>query len=217
MIDHLGLIVRKQLHKSPGITHRSYLYLKVQIRMITHKLLLDLISIVFVHIKDDQLLGRMSCHLTAQFRSYRSAAARYQYHLIIDKVVDLLHINPDLFAAQQVFNGYVLQIVYRDPVLIHYLIHAAQHLKRAVCLLADIEYLLKIIRSGRRYGDIDLFDMMTAYILKYAVTAAGYGNAVNRTFPFIFIIIDNDCYTVVAVAEARHLAYDSPSCGSCSY
>ena len=62
-----------------GIAHRTDQYGQIQFAAIfTPQFLLDLIGIVFVHIKNDELLRFCRYDLSAKFTSDRTASACYQ-------------------------------------------------------------------------------------------------------------------------------------------
>ena len=57
VIYDMGAVVRKQLFNACQITYRADGNLQPEIRVLAKQFLLNGVSIVFVDIKDDQLLG----------------------------------------------------------------------------------------------------------------------------------------------------------------
>ena len=115
----------------------------------SQEFLLDLVSIVLIHIEDDQLF-RMCCrYLPAQFASDRSSAAGYQQCLPAYGSKYLIHIYFYLGTSEQVCN---LDIAKSADIYfsVYKLIDSRNGLKAASGVFADIQDSLSIFRRSCR-------------------------------------------------------------------
>ena len=78
MIYDLRLVGFKYPVDPFTVTDGADQYLQVQVRITGLQLLLNVVSIIFINIKDHQKLRLMTCDLTAELASDGTAAACYQ-------------------------------------------------------------------------------------------------------------------------------------------
>ena len=81
------------------------------------KLLLDLICIVFIDIKDNQLGGVEGSQPAAQFAADAPTAAGDQHHLALNMSADFPQIHLHRFPAQQILNFHVADLLNADLAL----------------------------------------------------------------------------------------------------
>ena len=65
MIHDIRSICLENAVNTLFVTHRCDQYHQIQLRILADQLLLDVISIIFIDIQDDQLLRMMGCQLSA--------------------------------------------------------------------------------------------------------------------------------------------------------
>ena len=176
-----------------SISHRTNQHYQIQFWIIPLQLLLNVIGIIFINIKDDQLLGLMSCDLTAKLASNGTASTGDQHYLSRHIPHDTLHLSVNRFSSQQILNLHIAELGDTD-LSIHQLINTRQHLQLTACLTADIQQFLNLSMRCRRNGDHDLINMVflcqTADVL--AVTC--YQHTAQIFSDFTRIIIHQTTY-----------------------
>ena len=105
VIDDLRPVVVEKLKHAAAVPNRSDQHLKVEVRIFFTQFQLDIVGIVFIDIKDDELAGRMRGNLAAELAADGTASASDEDPLAFDEVEDLCHILFDWFPSQQVFHG----------------------------------------------------------------------------------------------------------------
>ena len=142
-----------------SISHRTNQHYQIQFRIIPLQLLLNVIGIIFINIKDDQLLGLMSCDLTAKLASNGTSPTGDQNYLSGYIPHDTLHLSVNGFSSQQILNLHIAELGDTD-LSVHQLINTRQHLQLTACLTADIQQFLNLSMRCRRNGDHDLINMV---------------------------------------------------------
>ena len=110
-----------------SISHRTDQHYQIQFRIIPLQFLLNVIGIIFINIKDDQLLGLMSCDLTAKLASNGTASTGDQHYLSRHIPHDTLHLSVNGFSSQQILNLHIAELGDTD-LPVHQLIDSWQHL-----------------------------------------------------------------------------------------
>ena len=90
MIDDVRVIFCENLEDSAGIPNRTDKHSKLQFRKVLPKFQLYAIRIIFINIKNNELLRIVSGNLPAKLRAYASSAAGDQYRLSVNKAENLL-------------------------------------------------------------------------------------------------------------------------------
>ena len=159
MVDDLRMIFFKHSIDSMGISHRTDQHYQVQFRIIPLQFLLNVIGIVFINIKDDQLLRLMSCDLTAKLASDGTASSCDQHDFSRHIPHDTLHLSINGFSSQQILNLHIAELGDTD-LSVYQLIDSWQYLQLAACLTADIQQFLNLSMRCRRNGDHNLINMI---------------------------------------------------------
>ena len=104
MIDDIRFIVFEHPVDASAVPHRTDQYNKVQFRIFSPEFLFDIIGIVLIDIKDDQLSRFMSGDLSAQLAADGTSAAGDQDRLPFKMPENLFHIYLDCFSSQQILH-----------------------------------------------------------------------------------------------------------------
>ena len=155
MVYNIWTVFFKNAVDTVLISHRSDQNHQIQLRIIPLQLLLNIIGVIFIDIYDDQALGGMRCHLTAQLASDGSAAAGNQDGLAGHIAHDGVQLNPDGLPAQQILDLYFTELGDTDLAFDH-LIETRQHLQLAAGVLTDIQdfFSLGLGRGGHGYDNL---------------------------------------------------------------
>ena len=145
MIDDIRVIGGKHLLQFSFIPHGSDQRHQIQLGIVHAQLLLDLIGVILVNIKYNQLLWIVPGHLAAQLRPDGAAAAGNQHHLILNIVQNLVGVDLNGLPPQQILHRHVLQIADRDFTG-HQLIDSGQNFQLAAGLFADIQNIPLLLR-----------------------------------------------------------------------
>ena len=133
------------------ISHGGDLHPQVQpIAPYTPQLLLDIISIVFVNIQNDELLGLIFGDLTAKLAADGTAAAGHQNGLTLQEIRQDRRVQLDRLSAKQIFHLHILHRRHAH-LAVHQLVDPRQAPYTAARFLADVQDLFLIL--GRRCGD----------------------------------------------------------------
>ena len=190
VVNDLGPVELEDLVHAAAVADRSDQGLEVQVRILFLQFQLDIVGIVLIDVKDDQLSGLMGRDLPAELTADRPAAARDQDSLAVDKVKDLRHIGPDRVAAQEVLDRDRLHG--RDGDLAQdQLVEAGQVLQFAPGLLADIENVPALGRGRAGDSQVDLFDLVFFSRGQDGVAAAHDGDVINVVVPFFGVVVDD--------------------------
>ena len=90
MIDDVRMIFCENLEDSAGIPNRTDKHSKLQFRKVLPKFQLYAIRIIFINIKNNELLRIVSGNLPAKLRAYTSSTTGDQYRLSVNKAENLL-------------------------------------------------------------------------------------------------------------------------------
>ena len=132
------------------ISHGGDLHPQVQpIAPYTPQLLLDIISIVFVNIQNDELLGLIFGDLTAKLAADGTAAG-HQNGLTLQEIRQDRRVQLDRLSAKQIFHLHILHRRHAH-LAVHQLVDPRQAPYTAARFLADVQDLFLIL--GRRCGD----------------------------------------------------------------
>ena len=82
-----------------GIPDRTDKNRQIQIRKCPLQLLLQIIGVILVDVKYNQLLGPVSCNLAAQLASDGAASSCNKNDLVLHISHNLIQINPDRITA----------------------------------------------------------------------------------------------------------------------
>ena len=109
--NYLRAVLLKDALHLVIVAHRSDKRYQIQrIAVFKAQLLLDIISVVFVNIHDDYLLGAVFRDLAHQLAAYRAAAARYHAHLVADEFGYLVAVELNGLPAQKILDLDLLRL-----------------------------------------------------------------------------------------------------------
>lgn len=102
--DYIGLILLEDFVHTEIIAYACNQCRKVQAFAVFHgKLLLNVVSVVFIDIYNNHLLRAVFCNLANEFTSDAAAASRNKANLAFDKPADIVVIELDWFTAKKIF------------------------------------------------------------------------------------------------------------------
>ena len=209
MIDNLGMILLKNLEDAAAVTDGTDQGHEVQVRILFPQLQLDGVGVVFIDIKDDELLRVMTGHLAAELRADASAAARDKDDLAVDEVEYLAQIRRDGLSAQEVLDGDVAEFRDRDLV-VDQLVHAGKHLDRATGLVTDAEDFLPVLSRHAGDGEEDLRHLIFLDILKDRLSPAHDGDTLDGAVPLVGVVVDDADGFVVQLVGGLEIAEEHP-------
>ena len=109
MIYNIRLVGLKDLVNPLGITNRSYQHHQIHFRVLSLKLLLDIVGIVLIYIKDNKLLGLMSRNLSAQLRADGSAATCHHHNLAAYIACNGINVNSNGISSKKVLYLHITE------------------------------------------------------------------------------------------------------------
>ena len=196
VIYDLRPVLLKDIEDLAAVAHRADQHHKIELRIFLAQLQLNVICVILINIKNDQLCGVMRRDLSAKLTSDRSAAAGYQNPLAVDEVEDLLHIGLDRLSSQKILYGDLLHNADAD-FAVHQLIKPGQILQLAVGLLTYIKDIPPLLGCRAGHSQIDLLDPVLIDIFQNSVPAADDRNAVNIASPLIGVIVNYAAHPVI--------------------
>ena len=158
----------------------------------------------------------MGCDLPAELAADGAAASGDQHCFAIDEVEDFLHVRLDGFAAEKVLYGDLLHLA-DCYIAAHELVHAGQVLELAVSLLADVQDVSALLRSGTGNGQIDLLNLELLDIYQNAVPAAYDRHAIDVAPPLVGLIVDEAHYFVIDLSRSADVTGDCLTCIAGAY
>jgi len=165
VIDDLGMVLLKDLEDTPAVADGADQGHEVEIRIFLAQFQLDGVGVVFVDIKDNELLRVVARDLAAELRADGPSPARDEDDLAVNEVENLAQIRCDGLAPQKVLDGDVLK--FRNGNLTrHQLIHARQDFQLRAGLVADAEDFLPVLTGHAGDGEDDLGDMVLFRVLQ---------------------------------------------------
>ena len=190
VVDDLRAVFVEDFEHPAAVADGPDQDLEIEVRVLFAELELDVVGVVLIDVKDDQLAGAVGSDLPAEFGADGAAAARDKDSPAVDEVIDFLHISFDGFAAEEVLHGDVLHG--RDGDLAQdQLVHAGQVFELTVCLLTDIQDVAALRGAGAGDGEVDLFDLKFLDSLQDGVASADDGNVVDLPLPLVGVVVDD--------------------------
>ena len=195
MVNNLRTVFFKYAEDSAAVSHGTDQHDQVKVRILLPQFHLDVICVVLINVKNNQLPGIMCRNLPAQFAADGSASTGYQYFLSVDKFEYFLHICLDRLATEQIFDRNLLHLTDCNFTS-HELIHAGKIFQFTVCFLTYIKDVSALFCCSTGNCQIDFFDLILLHTCKYIVSAADNRNTFNKAPPLISIIIDDAAYFI---------------------
>ena len=210
VIDDLRPVIGKNLEHPSAVADGADEGHKIQVREGVLQLVLDVIGVVFVDVKDDELFRMMGRDLAAELRADASAAARDEDGLAAYEVIDLLHLGADLVPAEKVLDRDILHDGDGDFSLGE-LGDAGHDLELGVRLLADVQDVAALLESGAGNGEVNLLDLILRHIFQDAFAAADHGDAVDKAAPLVRVVVHDADDLLLHVFHALDIAEDDLS------
>ena len=118
---------------------------EIQVRIEMPELLLDGVGIVLVDIKNDKAFRPGLCDLTAELGPDGAASARHKDAFSVKRAEDLVVVDPDFLAPEEVRHLDVAQL--RDvDVSLDQLVDAGKDLHLCACRPAEVEHFASYLR-----------------------------------------------------------------------
>ena len=149
--DQIRAVLVKDVHHPLPVAHGADQHDQIQLRMRALQLHLDIVCIVFINIKDNELLGVLRRCLAAELTADAAAAAGDEHDLALDIPGDLVQIDLHRVAAQKIFNVDLPDLLDVN-LAIGDLIQSRQCPQPAARLLADLQNPLALLAGGRGDG-----------------------------------------------------------------
>ena len=207
MANEVRAVLGKHVHHALPVAHGADQHDQIQLRMRALQLHLNIICIVFVNIKNDELLRVLRRSLTAKLAADAAAAARDEHDLILDIPGDLVQIDPHRVAAQQVFN-----IDLTDLLDIHLavgdLVQTRQRAQAAAGLLADVQNVQPLLARGGRDGEDDLLHIVFPRSPRNIRRAADDAHAAQVAAALGRIVVNDADDLVFRMPAVGKLAHD---------
>ena len=147
VVDYIRPVCRKKAGQTAAIPHGTNQNLQIQLRIIFLQFLLNVVGIVLINVKDNQLLGVVGCNLPAQLAADGSTATGDQNGLAANEPGDLIHIDPNGISSQKILHRDLAHI-FQSSVLRYQLLHARQCLDLAAGFFALIQDLPLLLAGG---------------------------------------------------------------------
>ena len=208
VIDDLRPVFGEHLEHPSAVADGADEGHEVEVRMGIAELVLDIIGVVFIDVKDDELLWVMRRDLAAELRADTSAAAGDEDGLPAYEVIDLLHLGTDLIPAEKVLDRDILHVGDGDLAL-GKLGDAGHDLELGIRLLADVQDVTALFQGGAGDGEVDLLDLVLRDVFQDALAAAYHGDAVDEAAPLVRVVVDDAGDLFLHVLHALDIAEDN--------
>ena len=110
MIYDFRLVFLEHHIDSSAVSDRSDQNNKVEVFVLTSQFLFDIVCIILIDIKNDQLFRFMTCDLPAKLTSNRATAAGNKDCFSFNVLEDLFHIYFDRISSKQIFDCYCFHL-----------------------------------------------------------------------------------------------------------
>ena len=197
VINHIRTVGFEHLIDSSAVPDRTDQHFQIQLGVFIPQFQANGMGIIFINIENDQLLGIVLGDLSAKLAADRSAAARYQNDLALNEAVNLIHIYLDRLTTQQVLNGHILQGFGCD-ILVHHGICRRQIFQLAICFLANLQDFPALRHGCAGHCQKDFLNLIPFGTVQNLIPAAHNRNAIDKTTPFVPVVIDDAAYPFVA-------------------
>ena len=110
MIYDFRLVFLEHHIDSSAVSDRSDQHNEVEVFVLTSQFLFDIVCIILIDIKNDQLFRFMTCDLSAKLTSDRTAASGNKDCFSFNILEDLIHIYFDRISSKQIFDCYCFHL-----------------------------------------------------------------------------------------------------------
>ena len=190
VVDDLRVVVLKEFKHPPAVADRPDQDLQIEIRIFLAQFKLDLISVVFVDIKNDELSGVVGCDLAAELTADGSAATGDEDSFSIYKGKDLFHVRLHRLTSQKILDRDVLHGGDFDLAQ-DQLVHAGKVFEFTTGLLTDGQDVAALGGGGTGDRDIDLVHTVSLDRFHDRVAASDDRDSVNKTSPLVGAVVDD--------------------------
>ena len=186
-----------------SVAHRGDLYIQIERDRTVEQLLLDVVGVVFIDIKDDDLLGVVMRHLPAQLGADGAAAARDEADLILDEGGHIGIVEHDRRPAQQIFKGDARRLL-QERLVEHHFMDIGQCPDLAARLKAVGKDLLAAFDGAGGNGKQDGLDLVQPHQLADTVHRAADRNALDAAGDLVRVIVNDADGAVLAALRPQH-------------
>ena len=127
--------------------------------MLSTKLLLNIISVIFIYFKNNEPLCAKLRHLTADLTADRASAARHKDGLILQIAAYFAQINSDRVASEQFLDLYRVHAADRH-LTADELIDTGKAFHLTSGIFANIQNITPCLRRCRGNRKVDLIDLV---------------------------------------------------------
>ncbi len=207
VVDDVRMILFKDFEHLAAVADGPDKRDKIELRIFFAELELDVVGVIFVNVKDDQLLRIVPCDLPAELGADGAAAPGDEDDLAVDEAEDLLHVGADRFAAEKVLDRDLLHVAHgelagRD------LVNARELLQLAAGLVADGQDVALVLHRGARDREVDLPNPVLGHGGHDFLAAADDRDAVDEAMPFVRVVVDDAGDELVELLGAADVALD---------
>jgi len=154
------------------------------------ELKLDIVSIVFINIKNDELLWTVLCNLAAKLRTDGTATTCNKNDLALKLSSNILLVKADWITSKDILDGDVLKVASADDAGL-FSVHIWKLLDTAVCFLAKVDKVTLFARCKCSDGDVDFLYLIFFYGIKDFVAATDNLYSIDVTTPFVRVVVDD--------------------------
>ena len=215
MVDDVRMIPPEDVLHPLFVADGADQHHQIQVPVGPPQLLLDVVGVVLIDVEDNQAAGVVGGNLAAQLAADGAAAAGDQDRLALDVAGDLVQIDLDAVAAQQVLDLHIADLLN---------VHAARgnvrqgrdHLGLTAGLLADFENLALLLRRRRGDGEDDLLDVVAVGHLADVRPGANDGNAADGAADLLTVVVDEADHAVAGGLAAVQVIQNHGARRSCA-
>lgn len=209
VIDDVRPVLAHHMVDAGCVAHGTDQRHEVELGVIMLQLLLDIICVIFIYVKYNQFTRMRLGDLAAELAADRSAAPCDEDGLARDSLKDLVVVDLDLGAAQQVDDLHLAELADAD-LAVHELVNPRYGLELAARILADIQDLFSVLCVERRDRKNNMRDTVLLCHLRNHFASSDDRYALEHTALFVFVVIDDadnprvDLITVLQLLD-QHL------------
>ena len=205
----------KNIIQTRCVSNRTNQNFQVEIRMCTLEFHLDIICIIFINLKDNQLFRFCTGDLTTKLTANGTAATGNHDHLTGNISEYFIKIYFNWVTAKKILCINFTKFAYTD-FLIYELIHTRNRLNLTVGLCTYAKYILTSLCAGRR-DCINNFIYAVFLYRIWDIVSIAYDRDAAKSFSFFDGIIINYAYNMIAdIRTIIEFSYQSTTSITCT-
>ena len=195
---HIGMVLGKEVVYPPLLPHGADEHLEIELRVLADQLLLDIVSVILVNVKNDELAGLERRDLAAELAADGTAAARDENGLSEHPAGDDSIVGMYLGSPEKILNADILDLV-DQHILVGELRQRGHDLQLCAGAGADLQYLISHLCAGRGDAENDLLHGIFRNGVGDALPAADDPHAAHEAAMLAYIVINGADHFVVGV------------------